>query len=109
MDQQAEVTEFLRNLVRCGHHPRDHAQPEIEYECAADRQATDEVVQAIGDQDQVAHGMAVMDSPVTVVPVQELLEYEERNKTQGDQAVDGHIVAERVDRLRQHVEQRAAK
>jgi hypothetical protein len=46
---------------------------------------------------------------VAVVPVQVLLEQEEREDAGGDPGPDGEVVAEGIDRLGQHVEQRTAE
>lgn len=75
---------------------------------SADREPSDEVVERVGEQDQVP------DRPVLglrlrlmrVAPVEELLEHEHRDQSVGEADVDPEVVPEFVDRRREQVEER---
>ena len=106
MDQHAEVAELLRNLVRGGREPGRDSESDIDQEDAGDSETSEEVVQAVSEQDEIGERLlAVGGGPVAVVPVEELLEREEeREAGQGPQE-DGRVGGRLLHRCREHVEE----
>jgi hypothetical protein len=93
------VAQSLRNLVSGGHEPGGDTDAQVEDEGSADAEPSEEVVQAVLDQNQIAERGVLAHRPVAVVPVQVLLEQEE-----GSEGDAGHVhrelVARLLDRLR---------
>ena len=57
VQQQPEVAEFLRYLVGRGYRPGDQPDAMVDDDAGADGEAAHQVVQAIGEQDQVSPGL----------------------------------------------------
>ena len=96
-------------MGRRRHQPRHDADADIDDERTPNRHSTDEVVQSVGGQDQVAERAVLIDRAMAVVPVQELLEHMKRNHSGRDPCVDRQMIADQRDRFRQHVKQRLAE
>ncbi len=107
--EDPEVAELLGDLVGGGDQPGHDPDSDVDHERAADRQAADQVVEPIGEQDQIAERTTIdtfgVFGAVTVVPVQELLEHEERQEAGHQREVDTKPVADHIDRLGEHVEE----
>jgi hypothetical protein len=58
--QHAEVAEFLGDLVGGGDEPGDDTDADVDDEGPADGEPTDQVVQTVGEQDQVAERSMVV-------------------------------------------------
>ena len=106
MDQHAEVTELLWHLVRCGRKPSREPESMIDQEDTGDTEASEKVMQAVAEQDQIRQRfLAVGGGSVAVVPVKELLEREERREAdQGPQEYGG-VGGGLCKRRRKHVEE----
>lgn len=110
MHEDAEVAQFLRDLVGGRRQPGRDPDADVHEERAGDGQPAEEVVQAVAQQDEVAHRLAAAGAvAMAVVPVQELLQGEERAEPGQDPGEDAHGVGRARERGGDHVEERAAE
>lgn len=80
VEEDPEIAEFLGDLVGGENQPGHDAQFGADDEGSADREAVDEVVEGVGDQDQVPERAVGGGRAVAVMPVQVLLEQEASRK-----------------------------
>jgi len=66
--QDAEVPQLLRYLVGGLGQPGGDPDADVDQEGAADGQASQQVVEAVGDEDQEAEGFVLGDGAVAVMP-----------------------------------------
>ena len=96
--EYTEVAEFLWDLMGRCHQPGHHTDADVDHERPANGQTTDQVVQAVCQQDQISEWaaleMLVVFGAVTVVPVQKLLEHEEHQESSHECEVDPELVAD---------------
>ena len=69
MHEDPEVAQLLRHLMRGGDEPRDHAELDVDDERAPDRQPADQVVNPVGEQDQIPDRLVPRHRLVAVMPV----------------------------------------
>jgi hypothetical protein len=106
VDEDAEVPELLRYLVGGGRDPGAHSDGGGEDEAGPHSQPSDEVMEAVGDQDQGAHGLALaLRPPMAVMPVEVLLQHVEGDEPRDEPEVDRQLTSERSGSGRQHVEE----
>jgi hypothetical protein len=76
MDQDSEISKFLRNLMSCGDRPRRHPDPGVQDEGATDCEPTHHIVKFVCHQNEPTDGTAmIMGSSMAVVPMQYPLEH----------------------------------
>ena len=101
MNQHTEVPQLLRYFMRGRRKPTGNAQPNIDKKGSGDRQATQEIVQAIPDEYEISQWLfAVAVGSMTVVPVQQLLQQEKNGETSDYQDSDVQNIANFNDRSR---------
>ena len=88
MDENPEISQFLRHFVSSGGKPGADADAHVDEKRSGDGQTADEIVHSIGDQDQVGKRPMLAWSPVAVVPVKKLLERQKERESQQNPQVD---------------------
>ena len=106
MDEDAEVTNLLRNLVENDGDGRGDTNLDGDHVACGDDDAVDEVMHSVRDEDHAAEGVGELFCVlrrVMVVPVQRLLEDEEGDDAADDRERDHGWVADFFERLRNDV------
>lgn len=78
VNQNAEVSEFLWDLVRRSGDPGCQSEPDIDQEDAGHAEPAEKIVQAVPDQDQIRQRLlTIRRGAVAMVPMEKLFEREE--------------------------------
>ena len=110
VDKDAEVSQFLRNLVRGAGNPCDDADAEIHKEGSGDGKPVDEIMQPVRYQDEICHRLLVLAWRfVAVVPVDGLLEQQKEGKAYQYPGPDRLDISHFFYRFRDHMEERASQ
>lgn len=109
VDKHRKVAEFLRDLMCRRDQPGGDTKPDIDEKTRSNEEASDEIVQGIGNQDQERQRLVLLRGRLmAVVPIKKLFQRQEQQKSSYDPCIDRRLVTHFRDCGGDHVEDRAA-